>query len=87
MDKRLIKNVISRKEISELLGISRPTIYRRFKELGIKPIEQTIYKQKHLYHIEDVEKAFNFKLRKEEEDSFLNPSSDKKIENILREDG
>lgn len=86
VEKFLAKNVITRSEVCKLLGVSMVTIYRRFKEMGIKPIEQTIYKQKHLYLIDDIEKAFNFKIRQteEEQESFLN--NDKKIEKILRED-
>lgn len=57
-----MKMVMSRKELMEVLNISRTHLIRKLKEFNIKPIENTLHSQKKLYVVSDIEKAFNIKI-------------------------
>jgi len=71
MDKTT-KTVMSRKELMDLLNISRTHLVRKLTAKGIKPIETTMNSRKKLYLVSEVEEAFAFKIT---EDGTTTPES------------
>jgi hypothetical protein len=57
-----MRTVVSRKEICELLNMSRTHLLRKLEQHGLKPVEGTAFKSKTLYYIDEVEKVFNIKV-------------------------
>jgi hypothetical protein len=57
-----MRQIISRKELMDILHLSRTHLIRKLKKAGIGPLEHAAYEKKKVYLVSDVEMAFKIKI-------------------------
>jgi len=50
--------LVDREAITKYYGMSRSTLKQRIQDLEIKPVECRVFRNKHLYHSEEIGQKF-----------------------------